>query len=122
MSNAAKQAAILRSLADQVAQPVIAGRDGRKALKPKQRGEWKKITDVVVEFEDTVRLGSLQSMTPERLSEHWKRYCQSSLIGVGWFANWVFWNWAFPLLIELAKLWIESQRNADTQQGLAGER
>jgi hypothetical protein len=116
-NESAKLAARLRSLADVVGAPVTAGKNGRQTLKPRQRNEWKRITEVVVEFEDTVRLGSLKAMTSKKLAEHWKRYCQSSMIGVGWFASWVFWNWAFPMLIELAKLWIEAQRNADTQQG-----
>jgi hypothetical protein len=121
-NESAKLAARLRSLADVVGAPVTAGKNGRQTLKPRQRNEWAKITDQVVHVEQILNYGQLASMTSNRLAIYWKNSCTSSGIGVGWFASWVFWNWAFPMLVELAKLWIEAQRNADTQQGPVGER
>jgi len=108
-NESAKLAARLRSLADVVGAPVTAGKSGRQTLKPKQRNEWKRITEVVVKDAS----GTLAS--EYGLARRWQADCRATGIGTGWFAGWVFWNWAFPMLIELAKLWIEAQRNADTQ-------
>lgn len=102
--DSAKLAARLRSLADVVGAPVTAGKNGRRTLKPRQRNEWAKITEVVVKDAS----GTLASQYG--LASRWKTDCQLAGIGVGWFASWVFWNWAFPMLLELAKLWIESNR------------
>lgn len=104
---AAKHAARLRSLAEQVARPAVAGRDGGKSLKAKHRNDWRRITDVVVKDSG----GSLSGMAAEGLARRWQGDCRSVGIGIGWFANWVFWNWAFPMLLELAKRWLESNKN-----------
>ncbi len=105
-SEALKDAAILRSLADQVASPVVAGRKSRKALTKKQRGQWTRITDIVVTWPAVAK-----TLPPDMLANLWKKECKSLGIGTGLF-GWLVWNWAFPLLIELAKLWIEPRRNA----------
>lgn len=109
-AEALKEAAILRTLAEQVASPVVAGRKSRKALSEKQRGQWGRMTDKVVSFSHR----GMAILTPDTLADVWKRECKSVGIGVGLF-GWLVWNWAFPLLIELAKLWIESKRNAEQQ-------
>jgi len=111
MTEAAKNSAILRTLADQVAQPSVAGRGG-KSLSPRQRRDWAKITDVVCNTEN------YPWMTPQTIAKFWKEDCRYASVGVGWLSI-LFWNWAFPLLVELAKRWIESQRNA---QGPDGDR
>ncbi len=106
-----KQAAILRALADQVVSPVVAGRKSRKALTTKQRGQWERITAAI---EDDAMWSFLSTGGhPNALACMWKQDCKALGIGTGLF-GWLVWNWAFPLLLELAKRWIESQRN--TQQ------
>jgi hypothetical protein len=104
-SEALKEAAILRSLADQVASPVVAGRKSRRGLTPKQRGQWSRITEIVL-------ANPVPVSTSRGTAEWWKADCKAVGIGTGIF-GWFLWNWAFPLLIELAKLWIESKRTAD---------
>lgn len=99
-----KETAALRSLADQVASPVVAGRKSRKGLSVKQRSQWSQITDSVVAFTH----GGMAILTPKALAESWERQCKFAGIGTGIF-GWFLWNWAFPLLLELAKLWIESR-------------
>ena len=101
---ASKQAARLRSLADQVAQPAVAGKGGGKALKAKHRNDWRRITEAILPYQ-SAHYGA------QHRADMWKQQCQFMGIGTGLFANWLFWNWAFPLLLELAKLWIESNKN-----------
>ena len=101
---ALKEAAVLRSLADQVASPVVAGRKSRRGLSVKKRNQWNAITDRVVTFTH----GGMANLTPEYLAEAWQRECRFAGIGAG-LLGWLLWKWAFPLLVELAKLWIESR-------------
>lgn len=103
-AEALKEAAVLRSLADQVASPVVAGRKSRKQLTGKQRSEWTAITNQVVTWPAVAK-----ELGPTALAKAWKHDCQSVGIGTGFF-GWFLWNWAFPLLLELARLWIESRR------------
>jgi hypothetical protein len=136
---AAKQSARLRTLAEQVAEPAVAGRDGGKALKAKHRNDWRRITDVVCAFPCTTEAcyetAKVTKQTDEHASKHlagvWKSLISQNGNGIGYkrvpivgllFPMPGFWSIFLPLLIELAKRWIESQRNADTQQGLDGER
>lgn len=107
-----KEAAALRSLADQVASPVVAGRKSRKALSDNKRWQWNRITNRVVEFSH----GGMATLTPEVLADTWQKQCKAIGVGAGLF-GWLVWNWAFPLLLELAKLWIESR-----QQGRVSDR
>lgn len=102
-AEAMKEAAVLRSLAEQVASPVVAGRKSRRALTGKQRSEWEKIIDVVLQHPVPVS-------TSQGTADWWKADCKAAGIGAGLF-GWFLWNWAFPLLIELAKLWIEARKN-----------
>ena len=102
-AEAMKEAAVLRSLADAVASPVVAGRTSRRALTGKQRSQWSAITDQVVTWPPVSQL-----LGAEMLAGLWRKQCKTAGIGVGLF-GWLVWNWAFPLLIELAKLWIESR-------------
>ena len=120
-AEALKEAAVLRSLADAVASPVVAGRKSRKGLTVKQRGQWQEITDCVVTlhtWSDVAHEG------PECLAGTWKDICRGNGIGytklpvVGWMIPIPgFWGLMFQLLLELAKLWIESR-----QQGRVSER
>jgi hypothetical protein len=105
---ALKEAAVLRSLAEAVASPVVAGRKSRKALTGKQRNQWSQITEQVVTWPAAAKL-----LPGEMLADLWRKQCRTAGIGAGLF-GWLLWNWAFPLLLELAQRWIESQRN--TQQ------
>lgn len=109
---ALKEAAALRSLADQVASPVVAGRKSRKALTGKQRSQWSQITDFIVGELDVAG----RFPDPMFQANLWHHKCKSAGIGTG-LLGWFLWNWAFPLLLELAKLWIESR-----QQGRDSER
>ena len=110
-AEAMKEAAVLRSLADQVASPVVAGRKSRKALTSKQRAQWGEITASVCG-----RGIKWDQKDPKTLADIWRLECRFAGIGTG-ILGWFLWNWAFPLLIELAKLWIESR-----QQGRVSER
>jgi len=110
-SEALKEAAVLRSLADAVASPVVAGRKSRKGLTGRQRSEWTAITNQVVTWPAVSK-----EFGAEVLARAWKNDCKAIGIGTGLF-GWFLWNWAFPLLLELAKLWIESRN-----QGRVSER
>lgn len=111
---ALKEAAALRSLADQVASPVVAGRKSRKGLTEKQRKDWNLILGRVVDSE-MATFGWITD-NPNTIATAWKSRCKAVGIGAGLF-GWLVWNWAFPLLLELAKLWIESR-----QQGRVSDR
>jgi uncharacterized membrane protein YagU involved in acid resistance len=76
-------------------------------LTSKQRGQWNQITDHVVTWPAIAKL-----LPAERLADLWKKECKTARIGSGIF-GWLVWQWAFPLLLELAKLWIESKQSAD---------
>ena len=103
-SEAMKEAAVLRSLAQAVASPVVAGRKSRKGLTLLQRSEWNAITDQVVTWPAVAQL------LPEHvIADLWKKQCKTAGIGTGLF-GWIVWRWAFPLLLELARLWIESRK------------
>jgi hypothetical protein len=108
-AEALKEAAVLRSLADAVVSPVVAGRKSRKGLTAKQKSDWSRITEIVLATPVPVS-------TSQGTAEWWKADCKAAGIGAGIF-GWFLWNWAFPLLIELAKLWIESR-----QQGRVSDR
>ena len=104
----AKQAAILRSLANIVASPAISGRKGN--LDTKRQKRWQELTESVVL---SIAENDL-TLSPNRLAEIWKQDAKVRGIGAG-LLGWFLWNWALQMLIELAKLWIESRRN---QSGL----
>jgi len=108
-SEALKEAAVLRSLADAVASPVVAGRKSRRALTGKQRSQWQKIVEVVMN-------NPVPVSTSQGTADWWRADCKAVGIGAG-LLGWFVWNWAFPLLLELAKLWIESRN-----QGRVSER
>ena len=103
-SEALKEAAVLRSLAEAVASPVVAGRKSRKGLTVTQRLEWTTITNQVVTWPAVAK-----ELGPTTLAKAWKDDCKSVGIGTGLF-GWLLWKWAFPLLLELARLWIESRK------------
>lgn len=111
---ALKEAAALRSLAEQVASPVVAGRKSRKPLTTKQKNSWAKITDCVV----NVQMQSQAAFDDaECLARTWRSICENGGIGyarlplVGWLVPIPgFWGLLFEMLLELAKLWIESKR------------
>lgn len=111
-AEALKEAAVLRSLAEAVASPVVAGRKSRKGLTGKQRNDWTAITNQVVTWPPV----SAELRDAKTLATFWKADCKSVGIGTGLF-GWFLWNWAFPLLVELAKLWIDSRN-----QGRVSER
>lgn len=102
----AKQIARFRSIAEQVTSPVASGKHAKGRLKANQRWQWNRIVDRTSEYYFAI------ATSPEDLAKTWKRNCQAVGIGAGLF-GWLVWNWAFPLLLELAKRWIEAQQ---TQQ------
>ncbi len=110
---ALKEAAHLRSLADAVASPVVAGRKSRKPLTAKEKERWAKITDCVINVHTQSRVAFEDA---DCLARTWRSICESGGIGyarlpiVGWLVPIPgFWGLMFQLLLELAKLWIESR-------------
>jgi len=87
----------------------------------KRKRQWDEIVGVVVTNGGHHVLSFFPEETEEQLVDVWKRQCQFAGIGTG-ILSWFFWNFFLPYLVELAKNWIESQRNADAQQGPVGER
>jgi hypothetical protein len=123
-----KQAAILRSLADAVASPVVAGHKSHRQLNELERDDWRKIVDVVVMMPQTTAaslsmfssLGQSKEVQAKNLARTWQAMARTQKIG---YAKWPFvgfvpipgfWVLFFKLLIQLAILYIESQRS---QQG-----
>ena len=98
-----KQQALLLTLADQLTEPAVAGAVGLPPLKPRQLKDWNRVSKAVATHGETT------SPSHHRLACQWKKSCQSVGIGAGWL-SFLFWRWVFPLLIELAKRWIEAQQ------------
>lgn len=98
----AKDAAVLRSLADMVASPVMAGKNMKGKLSHKRRVQWDGIIDRVAVDP------SLYTIDEASQARMWRDECKAVGIGAGLF-GWLLWNWALPMLIELAKLWIDSR-------------
>lgn len=46
----------------------------------------------------------------DTLARLWKSECQAAGIGVG-LLSWFFWNFFLPVLIEIARDWLEQNRN-----------
>jgi hypothetical protein len=121
-----KQVAILRSLADQVASPVVAGHRSHRQLNDNERRDWKRIVDVVVAIPQTTvaslsmfaSLGQSKEIQAKNLARTWQAMARTQNIGytkwpiVGFVPIPGFWMLFFRLLIQLAILYIESQRNA----------
>jgi hypothetical protein len=123
-----KQTAILRSLADAVASPVVAGHRSHRQLNELERDDWNRIVDVIVWMPQTTAaslsmfssLGQSKDVQAKNLARTWQAMARTQKIG---YAKWPligfvpipgFWMLFFKLLIQLAILYIESQRN--TQQ------
>ena len=123
-----KQEAILRSLADAVASPVVAGHKSHRQLNELERDDWNRIVNVIVRVPQTTAaslsmfssLGQSKEVQAKNLARTWQAMARTQKIG---YAKWPqvgfvpipgFWMLFFKLLIQLAILYIESQRN--TQQ------
>lgn len=100
---AAKQAARLKSIAEQIGEPTVAGANGRKPLKPKTRLKWKEVVDVVVK--DAER--SAGETSAQTVANQWQEQCRAAGLTFGW----LLWRVFFPMLLELAKRWLESNKN-----------
>lgn len=98
----AKQSARLKSIAEQVAQPTVAGRNGRKPLKPEHQKTWNECVDVVAK--DAYR--SSRATDKFTLAWQWREQCRSAGITFGWILGRIL----FRLLVELASRWIEANQ------------
>lgn len=105
----AKQAAILRTLAAQVVSPVTAGKRSKKPLTAERKKQWDEIVDNIA----PKMSGDMTGMSDWLIAKTWQTDCKFAGIGAGLF-GWFLWNWAFPLLLELAKRWIESNPNQES--------
>jgi hypothetical protein len=131
-SEALKEAAVLRSLAEAVAFPVVAGHKSHRQLNELERDDWKKIVDVIVWMPQTTAasvsmfssLGQSKEVQAKNLARTWQAMARTQKIG---YAKWPligfvpipgFWMLFFRLLIQLAILYIESR----SQQGQDSER
>jgi hypothetical protein len=131
-SEAPKEAAVLRSLAEAVASPVVAGHKSHRQLNDLERDDWKKIVDVIVWTPQTTAasiamfssLGQSKEVQAKNLARTWQAMARTQKIG---YAKWPligfvpipgFWMLFFRLLIQLAILYIESR----SQQGQDSER
>lgn len=108
----AKDAAVLKSIAEQIASPIVTGNGKRKQMNTRQQKEWRRITDCIVRRAESGLLPV--SWTKEGVAREWKDACRSAGIGVT-VLSWFFWNWVMPYLIELAARWIESKRMAESR-------
>ncbi len=131
-AEAMKESAALRSLADQVASPVVAGHKSHRPLNELERDDWNKIVDVIVSVPDeTVRciafcsgVGQSKETQAKNLAKKWQTMAKEKKIG---YAKWPlvgflpipgFWMLFAKLLIQLAIMYIESRN----QQGRASDR
>ncbi len=127
-----KQEAILRSLADAVASPVVAGHKSHRQLNELERDDWNKIVNVIVRVPQTTAaslsmfssLGQSKEVQANNLARTWQAMARTQKIG---YAKWPlvgfvpipgFWMLFFKLLIQLAMLYIESR----SQQGRVSDR
>lgn len=128
---AMKEAAALRSLAEAVASPVVAGRRSHRHLNKLEREDWNKIVDVVVMMPQTTAaslsmfasLGQSKEVQAKNLARTWQAMARTQKIGytkwpiVGFVPIPGFWMLFAKLLIQLAIMYIESRN----QQGRVSE-
>lgn len=100
---AAKQAARLKCIAEAIAEPAVAGANGRKPLKPKTRLKWREVVDVVVK--DAER--SAVESNALAVANQWQEQCRAAGLTFGW----LIWRVFFPMLLELANRWLELNKN-----------
>jgi hypothetical protein len=101
-----KQAARLKSLAEQVGQPAVAGANGRKPLKPEHQQTWRECIEVVARDADRAS----RVTDKHTLAWQWREQCRSAGITFGWILGRIL----FRLLVELASRWIEANRDQMT--------
>ena len=120
---ALKEAAVLRSLADQVASPVVAGHRSHRPLSDAEKKDWNKIVNVVVLMPQATAssltmfesLGQSKEVQAKNLARTWQAMARTQKVGysrwplVGFIPIPGFWVLFFKLLIQLAMLWIESR-------------
>ena len=94
-----------------VTQAEIVGQKVNKRS-AKRKKQWDEIQKVIANdtFSNCGEIGR---------AEMWKQQCQAAGIGAGVF-SFLFWNFFLPYLIELAKNWIEANRDTP-EQGASGE-
>jgi hypothetical protein len=116
----AKQSARLRSMAEQVARPVVAGKRSHRALTKSELATWGQITD---EITLTPIPMTFELIGANSLADMWKEDCKSAGIGytkplpvVGWiFPIPGFWLLFGKLLLQLALMWIEANRSGGNE-------
>jgi hypothetical protein len=97
----------LKSLAEEVGQPVVAGANGRRPLKPEHRNVWREVVEVVSQDADR----SAGETDKHTLAWQWRNQCKSAGITFGWILGRIL----FRLLVELASRWIEANRKQETE-------
>ena len=129
---ALKEAAVLRSLADAVASPVVAGHKSHRQLNDRERDDWNRIVNVVVNMPQTTArslsmfssCGQSKEVQAKNLARTWQAMARTQKIG---YADWPivgfvpipgFWMLFAKLLIQLAIMYIESKN----QQGRDSDR
>lgn len=127
----AKQSARLRSMAEQVASPVVAGRKSHRVLTSKEMDTWGKIVDVVSGFPRSTEaccdlykaLNQTEQQAAKNLARNWEAMARTQRIGytkplslVGFiFPIPGFWILFGKLLLQLALMWLESNRNEEQE-------
>lgn len=79
----------------------------------KRKQQWDVITSRIADCGALSGLSFYDDERPKYTAEFWKKQCQAVGIGTG-LLSWFFWNFFLPHLIELAKQWIESNRNQES--------
>lgn len=102
----------------------------RKKLRdnPKRQQQWDEITKAVQTvgtsflaedcMESSVRINGLHE-TAETMADDWRDDCRAVGIGVG-FWSFLFWRFFLPLLIQLAKEWLQEDQVDESTVVLAG--
>jgi hypothetical protein len=107
---ASKRKAVIFTLAEQVIDPLVSGKRGRKRLSEKRRWQWLEVVSAIAEIESGRRFLNIR---PEVMAADWQHDLQVKGIISSGILGWLFWNWLLPLLIELAERWIESNLRAE---------
>ncbi len=110
-----KKIARLKSIGEQVGEPLVAGANGRKPLKPEHRAVWKAVVEEVSRDADR----SSREKDKFKLAWQWREQCRSAGITFGWILGRIL----FRLLVELASRWIEAnqEQNGAEVSGVGGQ-
>lgn len=83
-----------------------------ETLEGKRKSKWEQIEkEITSGTMVSIRLCGCQYESPKELASVWVRDCKTAGISIGWFVM----RWLFPLLLELAKRWIEANRTQESE-------